>query len=107
MLDCNKLNVVVVVVDETRRLARLATREQRQLLALPLPTHSHTRWARMSDSDDDAAIARLEEQLAIKKERKRAREDEQRRREALMPKQLVPDSPSPSALHSHYLQSAS
>uniref|UniRef100_A0A0K3CNX8 Zinc finger Mcm10/DnaG-type domain-containing protein n=1 Tax=Rhodotorula toruloides TaxID=5286 RepID=A0A0K3CNX8_RHOTO len=49
----------------------------------------------MSDSDDDAAIARLEEQLAIKKERKRAREDEQRRREALMPKQLVPDSPSP------------
>ncbi|BGP35121.1 hypothetical protein JCM10296v2_006951 [Rhodotorula toruloides] len=49
----------------------------------------------MSDSDGDAAIARLEEQLAIKRERKRAREDEQRRRDALMPKQLVPDSPSP------------
>lgn len=51
----------------------------------------------MSDSDDDAAIARLEAELAQKKERKRAREDEQRRREALVPKQLVPDSPSPSA----------
>ncbi|BGP11142.1 hypothetical protein JCM10049v2_007041 [Rhodotorula toruloides] len=49
----------------------------------------------MSDSDDDAAIARLEAELAQKKERKRAREDEQRRREALVPKQLVPDSPSP------------